>query len=218
MGVRRRDLRPLGGVVRQPRPGRRRHPQLPVAVGPRAGRAPVRRAGAEARAEPEHLLADDPDRQRGRFTGRYDHRVFGGIGHNVPQEAPEAFARAVVDADRLRRAPAAGRDVLADGGEGGLSEAAAGSSTTGTARPRGWSRRTSRVPSSQPVVDRVEVEPGRVERATRPLAMVLVLGMRGISTGAAGRSSRGCRRWCRRPARSTCVPCPAWCRRGAANP
>ena len=38
---------------------------------------------------------------RGKFTGRYDHRVFPGIGHNVPQEAPQAFARAVVDADHL---------------------------------------------------------------------------------------------------------------------
>jgi pimeloyl-ACP methyl ester carboxylesterase len=39
---------------------------------------------------------------RGKFTGRYDHRVLGGIGHNVPQEAPEAFAQAVVDVDRFR--------------------------------------------------------------------------------------------------------------------
>lgn len=38
---------------------------------------------------------------RGKFTGRYEHRVFNGIGHDVPQEAPEAFAQAVKDADRL---------------------------------------------------------------------------------------------------------------------
>lgn len=38
---------------------------------------------------------------RGKFTGKYDHRVFAGIGHDVPQEAPEPFARAVMDADRL---------------------------------------------------------------------------------------------------------------------
>jgi pimeloyl-ACP methyl ester carboxylesterase len=36
-----------------------------------------------------------------RFTGRYEHRILPGIGHNVPQEAPEAFARAVVDAHHL---------------------------------------------------------------------------------------------------------------------
>ncbi|MEU3622922.1 alpha/beta hydrolase [Amycolatopsis coloradensis] len=29
------------------------------------------------------------------FTGPYDHRVLPGVGHNVPQEAPEAFAAAV---------------------------------------------------------------------------------------------------------------------------
>jgi pimeloyl-ACP methyl ester carboxylesterase len=33
------------------------------------------------------------------FTGRYSHRVLEGIGHNVPQEAPEAFAKAIVDVD-----------------------------------------------------------------------------------------------------------------------
>jgi pimeloyl-ACP methyl ester carboxylesterase len=34
---------------------------------------------------------------RAKFTGKYDHRVFKGIGHNVPQEAPQAFAKAVLD-------------------------------------------------------------------------------------------------------------------------
>ena len=33
-----------------------------------------------------------------KFTGKYEHRnVKGGIGHNLPQEAPQAFAEAVVD-------------------------------------------------------------------------------------------------------------------------
>ena len=32
-----------------------------------------------------------------KFSGKYSHRVFKGIGHNVPQEAPQAFALAVVD-------------------------------------------------------------------------------------------------------------------------
>jgi len=33
-----------------------------------------------------------------RFTGRYEHRaITGGIGHNLPQEAPAAFAQAVLD-------------------------------------------------------------------------------------------------------------------------
>jgi pimeloyl-ACP methyl ester carboxylesterase len=34
-----------------------------------------------------------------KFSGRYAHKVLDGIGHNVPQEAPEAFAGAVVEAD-----------------------------------------------------------------------------------------------------------------------
>jgi len=35
-----------------------------------------------------------------KFSGNYAHRVItGGIGHNLPQEAPQAFAKAVVDVD-----------------------------------------------------------------------------------------------------------------------
>ena len=35
-----------------------------------------------------------------KFTGRYEHRVVqGGVGHNLPQEAPKAFAKAIVDVD-----------------------------------------------------------------------------------------------------------------------
>lgn len=37
---------------------------------------------------------------RAHFTGKYDHRTFD-VGHNVPQEAPHAFAQAVVDVDRF---------------------------------------------------------------------------------------------------------------------
>jgi pimeloyl-ACP methyl ester carboxylesterase len=37
---------------------------------------------------------------RAKFSGKYDHRVFK-VGHNVPQEAPHAFAKAVIDADHL---------------------------------------------------------------------------------------------------------------------
>jgi pimeloyl-ACP methyl ester carboxylesterase len=37
-----------------------------------------------------------------KFSGKYEHRTInGGIGHNLPQEAPQAFAKAVIDADRL---------------------------------------------------------------------------------------------------------------------
>jgi pimeloyl-ACP methyl ester carboxylesterase len=36
-----------------------------------------------------------------KFSGKYSHRIIkGGIGHNLPQEAAQAFAQAVVDVDR----------------------------------------------------------------------------------------------------------------------
>lgn len=41
--------------------------------------------------------AKDGMAYRAKFTGPYEHRVLDGIGHNVPQEAPEAFSRAVLD-------------------------------------------------------------------------------------------------------------------------
>jgi hypothetical protein len=32
-----------------------------------------------------------------KFSGRYEHRLIkGGIGHNLPQEAPKAFADAII--------------------------------------------------------------------------------------------------------------------------
>jgi pimeloyl-ACP methyl ester carboxylesterase len=37
-----------------------------------------------------------------KFTGKYQHRdISGGIGHNLPQEAPKAFAEAILDVTRL---------------------------------------------------------------------------------------------------------------------
>jgi hypothetical protein len=36
-----------------------------------------------------------------KFSGKYVHRtITGGVGHNLPQEAPQAFARAIIDVDR----------------------------------------------------------------------------------------------------------------------
>jgi hypothetical protein len=35
-----------------------------------------------------------------KFSGRYEHRLItGGVGHNLPQEAPGDFAQAVIDVD-----------------------------------------------------------------------------------------------------------------------
>lgn len=43
----------------------------------------------------------DPQAYAKKYTGRYDHRlVTGGIGHNLPQEAPRAFADAVLEVTR----------------------------------------------------------------------------------------------------------------------
>jgi pimeloyl-ACP methyl ester carboxylesterase len=40
----------------------------------------------------------EPSAYAGKFSGRYAHRTInGGIGHNLPQEAPHAFAVAVLD-------------------------------------------------------------------------------------------------------------------------
>ena len=42
----------------------------------------------------------EPGAYAKKFTGKYEHRnISGGIGHNLPQEAPEAFAKAVADVD-----------------------------------------------------------------------------------------------------------------------
>ncbi|WP_088347022.1 MULTISPECIES: alpha/beta hydrolase [Rhodomicrobium] len=42
----------------------------------------------------------EPAAYRAKFSGKYSHRTLdGGIGHNLPQEAPQAFAEAVVEVD-----------------------------------------------------------------------------------------------------------------------
>lgn len=43
-----------------------------------------------------------PESYAKRFTGKYAHRLLtGGIGHDLPQEAPHEFAQAIIDSDRL---------------------------------------------------------------------------------------------------------------------
>jgi pimeloyl-ACP methyl ester carboxylesterase len=42
----------------------------------------------------------EPSSYAQKFSGKYEHRtITGGIGHNLPQEAPQAFAQAIVDID-----------------------------------------------------------------------------------------------------------------------
>jgi len=44
----------------------------------------------------------DPSAYAKKFTGKYEHRtITGGIGHNLPQEAPQAFAEAVIDVTKM---------------------------------------------------------------------------------------------------------------------
>jgi pimeloyl-ACP methyl ester carboxylesterase len=43
----------------------------------------------------------EPSAYASKFAGKYEHRLIeGGIGHNLPQEAPHAFAAAIIDAGR----------------------------------------------------------------------------------------------------------------------
>jgi pimeloyl-ACP methyl ester carboxylesterase len=69
-----------------------------------------RLAGAPAIAVPAITLEGDANgaphadatAYAGKFTGKYEHRVIGGgVGHNLPQEAPQAFAQAVIDVDHF---------------------------------------------------------------------------------------------------------------------
>src|SRR6266446_6636911 len=40
----------------------------------------------------------DPGAYAKKFSGKYEHRTIdGGVGHNLPQEAPQAFAQAILD-------------------------------------------------------------------------------------------------------------------------
>jgi pimeloyl-ACP methyl ester carboxylesterase len=64
-----------------------------LAKGPTIGVPTITMEG-DANGAP-HL---EPAAYAGKFTGRHEHRtITGGIGHNLPQEAPAAFVQAIVD-------------------------------------------------------------------------------------------------------------------------
>jgi pimeloyl-ACP methyl ester carboxylesterase len=66
-----------------------------LAMGPTIG-VPSITLESDANGAP-HL---EPSSYANKFTGRYQHRnITGGIGHNLPQEAPQAFAEAILEAD-----------------------------------------------------------------------------------------------------------------------
>jgi pimeloyl-ACP methyl ester carboxylesterase len=44
----------------------------------------------------------DPNVYAKKFSGKYEHRLIaGGVGHNLPQEAPQDFAKAIIDVAKL---------------------------------------------------------------------------------------------------------------------
>jgi len=46
----------------------------------------------------------DPSAYAAKFSGKYEPRVItGDIGHNLPQEAAQAFAQAILDVDQMAR-------------------------------------------------------------------------------------------------------------------
>lgn len=90
--------------------------QLPLASRPGPERTPVRTDREAAPASPVNGVptitidgADDPftsagdgSAYRSKFTGRYEHQTLP-VGHNVPQEAPKAFADVVMRVDSFAR-------------------------------------------------------------------------------------------------------------------
>ncbi len=67
-----------------------------------AGFPPVRMASVTLEGDANGAPHPRPEDYRARFVGPYEHRqLSGGIGHNLPQEAPAEFARAIMDADRM---------------------------------------------------------------------------------------------------------------------
>ena len=110
LDVRRRRVRGDPAGLRQPRLRRRRGALVPAPVRPRRRRPGVRRHRAQDRRAAIHHRADNRARRRARhgdastprdehephFTSLVDYRLVD-AGHALPQEAPEEFARAVLD-------------------------------------------------------------------------------------------------------------------------
>jgi pimeloyl-ACP methyl ester carboxylesterase len=68
-----------------------------LAIGPTIG-VPTITMESDANGAPH----PEPSAYAGKFTGWYQHRhIEGGIGHNLPQEAPGPFVQAIVDVSRV---------------------------------------------------------------------------------------------------------------------
>ena len=112
--LRRCHVRAQRRGLRQSGSRRHRDPQLPLAAraSPKASRnMTIWRSGlpkapsspcrpSRSRATPTVRRIRTPAAYAKKFSGRYAHRIItGGIGHNLPQEAPQAFAEAVIEVD-----------------------------------------------------------------------------------------------------------------------
>lgn len=77
-------------------------PRYDVVEAKLAGAPPVTIPSITMEGDANGAPHPDPSQYRARFTGAYEHRLItGGIGHNLPQEAPADFAKAVLDVARL---------------------------------------------------------------------------------------------------------------------
>ena len=114
VALRRCDVRAQRGRVRQSRPRRHRHPQLPVADRARrrrtasstcsssgsrhSRRSPCRRSRSRA-TRTVRRTPSLPPTPRGSPASTLHRTLTGGIGHNLPQEAPLDFVHAIEEVD-----------------------------------------------------------------------------------------------------------------------
>ena len=62
----------------------------------RSSRVPTITLEGDANGAPH----PDPSAYATKFSGKYTHRtISGGVGHNLPQEAPKSFVEAVLEVD-----------------------------------------------------------------------------------------------------------------------
>jgi pimeloyl-ACP methyl ester carboxylesterase len=77
---------------------KQRGPREKILAGAPAISIPTIRLEGDTRGAPR----PDPNAYARKFSGRYQHRTIGGgVGHNFPQEEPQAFAQAIVAVKRM---------------------------------------------------------------------------------------------------------------------
>ena len=127
LGIRRRDLRTHGGGLLRARLRRRRR-SIPTGIvtGSSPATRPMQRSRPRLATQPPiRVPAVTIDGEKDgvnfgtapharKFLGRHEHRVFADAGHNLPQEQPQAFAQAVLDARAMALAGGAAPLVIRD--------------------------------------------------------------------------------------------------------